>query len=531
MYVLGISCFYHDSAAALVHDGLVVAAAEEERFSRIKHDSGFPSRAVEFCLRRAGITAQDLDHVVFYEKPLVKFERILLTSLQTYPRSWRTFGESMITWLDEKLWVKSIIAKQLDLPLDKVLFTEHHMAHAASSFFCSPFDEAAVLTVDGVGEWTTTALGTATSRWAADSGRGNGSAGDGSAEDGSGGDAGAGDRAGAAENRISLDEQIHFPHSLGLLYSAFTAFLGFEVNEGEYKVMGMAPYGEPRYQDRIYKLLHVEADGSFALDMSYFSFHHSPERTYSRKFVELFGPPRDPRMEFKTERTHPGASSNGSRAAAERNQYYADVAASIQRVTEDVLLRIATHLHRKTGLTKLCLAGGVALNSVANGRILRETPFEEIFIHPAAGDSGGAVGAALYVYHVVLGHPRRFVMENAYLGDEHTEADVRSFLDAQGVRYEAYDDEDRLVDRLVDDLTSGRVIAMSQGRFEWGPRALGNRSIIADPRTEAMRTSSTPRSSSASPSGRSRRSSRSRTRRGSSTGWWRRSGSIPRATC
>jgi carbamoyltransferase len=456
MHVLGISCFYHDAAAALVRDGVVVAAAEEERFSRRKHDPRFPRRAVDFCLEHAGIAAGDLDYVVFYEKPLVKFERILTTALRSFPRSYRSFGESMVTWLDEKLWIKAVIQKELGTLAERILFTDHHTAHAASAFFCSPFASAAVLTVDGVGEWTTTAAGTATAAW------------------GEGG-----------RSAIDLARETRFPHSLGLLYSAFTAWLGFEVNEGEYKVMGMAPYGEPRYQDRVRRVVRVAEDGSFRLEMDYFAFHHSTEHTYSRRFVDLFGPPRDPRAEFFTRLTHPG------RAAApgelERNQYYADVAASIQRVVEDTLVAMAAHLRRSTGETRLCMAGGVALNSVANGRILRESGFEELYVQPAAGDAGGAVGAALYAYHVVLGMPRAYVMEHAYLGKEYGEDDARAFLDARGVRYEVYDDEARMLDRLTDDLLDGRAIGWSQGRFEWGPRALGNRSILADPRREEMK--------------------------------------------
>ncbi len=456
MHILGISCFYHDAAAALVRDGVVVAAAEEERFSRRKHDPRFPRRAVDFCLEHAGIAAGDLDYVVFYEKPLVKFERILTTALRSFPRSWKGFGESMITWLDEKLWIKAVIQKELGIAAERVLFTDHHTAHAASAFFCSPFASAAVLTVDGVGEWTTSAAGTATGAW----------------EEG-------------GRNSIDLARETRFPHSLGLLYSAFTAWLGFEVNEGEYKVMGMAPYGEPKYQDRVRRVVRVAEDGSFRLEMDFFSFHHSPEHSYSPRFVELFGPARDPGAEFVTRLTHPGRAADAREL--ERNQYYADVAASIQRVVEDTLVAMAAHLRRSTGETRLCMAGGVALNSVANGRILRESGFEELYVQPAAGDAGGAVGAALYAYHVVLGMPRVYVMEDAYLGREYGEDEARAFLDARGVRYEVYDDEARMLDRLVDDLLDGRAIGWSQGRFEWGPRALGNRSILADPRREEMK--------------------------------------------
>jgi carbamoyltransferase len=456
MRVLGISCHYHDAAAALLVDGVLVAAAEEERFSRVKHDSGFPHRAIEFCLRRAGITAADLDYAVFYEKPLVKFERILLTALRTYPRSWRSFGEFALGWLEEKLWVRASVQEALGMDPSRILFTEHHLAHAASAFFCSPFERAAILTVDGVGEWTTTALGTGTACW-----------------DGSG------------RSWITLEQEARFPHSLGLLYSAFTAFLGFEVNEGEYKVMGMAAYGQPRYEDRVRKVVRIEEDGSFALDLRYFAFPYSADRTFSRAFERLFGPPRPPGAPFFTSATHPGQRLDA--AAAERNQHYADVAASIQRVTEDALLNAARHLHRRTGLDRLCLAGGVALNAVANGRILRETPFREVYVQPAAGDAGGAVGAALYAYHVLLGRPRRYVMEHAYLGEEHTDAEAVDVFRTAGLAPEVVDDEGALADRVAEALVGQQVVGWAQGRFEWGPRALGNRSILADPRTAAMK--------------------------------------------
>jgi carbamoyltransferase len=456
MNILGVSCFYHDAAAALLKDGILVAAAEEERFSRVKHDYGFPTHAINFCLRQGGINGSDLDYVVFYEKPLVKFERILLTLLGTFPRSWRTFGEAMITWFDQKLWIKNHLMRELDIPAEKILFTDHHMAHAASSFFCSPFEEAAILTVDGVGEWTTSTMGVGKANW-----------------DGKG------------KNDIKLSHEMRFPHSLGLLYSAFTAFLGFEVNEGEYKVMGMAPYGQPKYQEKVYKLVRVQKDGSFQLDMDYFSYHYSDSRTFNGQFVKLFGEPRDPKSEFITELTH--ANVSGQETAVKSNQYYADVAASIQRVTEDTLLNMVNHLYKETGLKKLCMAGGVALNSVANGRILRETPFEDLFIHPAPGDSGGAVGAALYVWHVLLGKPRQFTLENAYLGQEYNDREIKTFLDSKGIRYEMYDDDETLFDRLVADIMGGKVVGWFQGRFEWGPRALGNRSILADPRRADMK--------------------------------------------
>ena len=455
MDILGISCYFHDAAAALLRDGRLVAAAEEERFTRKKHDYAFPQRAIDFCLRMGGIRGADLDYVVFFEKPFVKFERLLLSSLQTFPRSHRVFREAMITWLGDKLWIKHLIGKRLGIAPGRILFSEHHLSHAASAYFCSPFDAAAVLTVDGVGEWTTASLGL---------GRGS---------------------------ELRLLKEIRFPHSLGLLYSAFTAFLGFEVNEGEYKVMGMAPFGSPRYVDKVWKLVRLQPDGSFELDMDYFSFHRSTDTTYTRRFEALFGPPRDPRTNFFTVASgHPtyfGERPRNFDEPARLNQHYADIAASIQLVTEEILLAMARAAHRETGLRRLCLAGGVALNSVANGRILRETPFEEIYIHPAAGDGGGALGAALYAHHAVLGRPRGFVMEHAAWGEEHGVAAVEEFLARHGLSHERFDNEDKLTERVADRLARGQVVGWCQGRFEWGPRALGQRSILADPRRAEMK--------------------------------------------
>jgi carbamoyltransferase len=455
MNVLGVSCYFHDAAAALLCDGVLVAAAEEERFSRKKHDFEFPQQAIDFCLRTAGLTAADLDHVVFFEKPFVKFERLLLTSLSTFPRSARVFREAMVSWLGDKLWIKHLLQQRLGVKPERILFSEHHLSHAASAFYCSPFDEAAVLTIDGVGEWTTASLGV-----------------------GRGAD-------------LRLLKEIRFPHSLGLLYSAFTAFLGFEVNEGEYKVMGMAPFGTPRYVDKVWKLIRVADDGSFELDMTYFSFHHSADQTFNAEFVKLFGPPRDSRMNFFTPTsgypTYFGERPASFGEQARLNQHYADIAASIQRVTEEVMLTLARAAHRETGLSRLCLAGGCALNSVANGRILRETAFEELYVHPAAGDGGAAVGAALYGYHALLGKPRVFVMEHAAWGEAHGPEATERFLRERGVPFERFDAEDRLLARVVDRLQAGHVVGWSQGRFEWGPRALGQRSILADPRRADMK--------------------------------------------
>ncbi len=454
MHILGISCYYHDAAACILKDGELIAAAAEERFSRKKHDSGFPHHAIDFCLEAAGITADELDYAVFYEKPLLKFERILLSTLGTYPLSAGFFRESMIAWFNEKLWIKTQLLDKLRIPPSKLLFTEHHVSHAASAFFCSPFDEAAVLTIDGVGEWTTATVGHARGTWSTE-----------------------------GQNSIELFGEIRFPHSLGLLYSAFTAYLGFEVNEGEYKVMGMAPFGEPRYIDKVYRTVEIGPDGSFRLNMDYFTFQHSHRRTYGRKFVELFGPERQREAEFFTPKTHPDRDG----AAARENQRFADIAASIQAVTEEIMIKMARYAHQRTGSKRLVMAGGVALNSVANGLILDQTPFEELYIQPEAGDAGGALGAALYAYHVILGQPRKMVMEHTYYGKGYSPGEIRAFLDREGIPYQYIEDEDVLLDRTVETILQGGVVGWHQGRFEWGPRALGNRSILADPRRPEMK--------------------------------------------
>ncbi len=471
MNILGISCYYHDAAAALLQNGDLIAAAEEERFSRRKHDSGFPDLAIDFCLKQAGITREQIDYVVFYEKPLLKFERLLKTSLATYPLSQKVFRESMVNSFNEKLWVKDRLMDKLGVPEQKILFVEHHLSHAASAFFCSPYEEAAILTVDGVGEWTTASLGVGKAQWGKDAiaspHRSNGE---------------------FTQSEIELFGEIRFPHSLGLLYSAFTAFLGFEVNEGEYKVMGMAPYGRPTRVDDVYKLLQVGEDGGFQLNMDYFTFHRSTSQTFSSKFVGLFGPPRRSEYEFYTETTNPKRDvANWDNGTAAMNQQYADIAASIQRVTEEILLKMANHAYKRTGLKKLCFAGGVALNSVANGRVLRETPFEDIYIQPAAGDSGGAIGAALYAYHVILGKPRKFVMEHAYWGQSYNPDEIQKAIEETGRKLERIDDPEKRAERMVEDMKSGKVIGLLQGRFELGPRALGNRSILADPRHAEMK--------------------------------------------
>ena len=455
MDILGISCYYHDAAAVLLRDGQLIAAAEEERFSRIKHDYEFPKHAIEYCLEEGGIKGQDLDYVVYFEKPFRKLDRILLTSLQTYPKSWKVFRESMLTWMLDKLWVGSTIESEIGVSQDKVLFSDHHLSHAASAYLCSPYDEAAILTVDGVGEWVTATYGV---------GKGN---------------------------DIRLLKQMDFPHSIGLLYSAFTAFLGFQVNEGEYKVMGMAPYGQPRYVDKVWKVVNQNSDGSFSLDMDYFCFHHSTEKTFNGKFVDLFGPPREPEVHFFTDGTgfpkYFGEKPSNYAELARENQHYADIAASIQKVTEELLVCMAKNLHKMTGMSKLCIAGGVGLNSVANTRILNETGFDGLFVQPAAGDGGGALGAALWAYNSLLGKPRNFRMDHAYWGRHYSPGEIKDFLDTSHIPYKVYENEDQLLDRVVDRLTNEKVIGWYQGRFEWGPRALGNRSILADPRSHQMK--------------------------------------------
>jgi carbamoyltransferase len=453
MNILGISCYFHDSAAALVNEQGLVAASSEERFTRIKHDRDFPSRAIEFCLTQASISCSDLDYIVFYEKPFRRLERMLISSLQTFPRSLVSFREASISWLNEKLWVKQYISEKVCIAPSRILFCEHHLSHATSAFLCSPFDESAILTIDGVGEWATATIGI---------GRGT---------------------------SVQLLHEMRFPHSIGLLYSAFTAFLGFEVNEGEYKVMGMAAFGTPRYTDKVWKLIRRTTAG-FVLDMSYFSYHYSACQSYRRKFVKLFGPPRAPGLHFFI----PGGDfpsyfgekpSDYSNQAAQ-NQYYADIAASVQKVTEELVLDMALEASLRTGLDRLCFAGGVALNSVANSRIAHETPFQEIYIQPAAGDAGGALGAALWAKHTILGCPRDFVLEHAYWGEETSEFDTETWLRREQIPYERLSD-DEMLSVTANALAAGKVVGWVQGRSEWGPRALGNRSILADPRRAEMK--------------------------------------------
>jgi carbamoyltransferase len=437
-FVLGISAYYHDSAACLLADGEILAAAQEERFTRKKHDAGFPSHAVAFCLGQAGIRAADLDFVAFYDKPILKFHRILETYLAHAPAGIRSFKNALPIWMGSKLHMRRELTKSLgSRPKNRYVFPEHHESHAASAFFPSPFEDAAIVTMDGVGEWATTSVGV---------GEGN---------------------------RIRLTHEIRFPHSLGLLYSAFTYYCGFKVNSGEYKLMGLAPYGEPIYERLIREhLIDIRDDGSYRLDLSYFDYCAGLRMT-GAKFHALFGgEPRSP--ESKVEQRH------------------MDLAASIQRVTEDVMLKTARHAHRLTGKKNLCLAGGVALNCVGNGVILREGPFERIWIQPAAGDAGGAMGAAQFLWHQLLDKPRRVrtgdSQRGSLLGPKYDPKEVRDFLRAQKVIYEELTTEDELADRVAELIEQENVIGWFQGPMEFGPRALGSRSIIGDARSPKMQS-------------------------------------------
>jgi len=456
MYILGISCFYHDSAAALIKDGVLLSAAEEERFTREKHDFGFPHKAIEFCLNNAGISCNDIDYIVFHEKPFKKFERILKTVIKTYPRSSGVFARAMKNWFSEKLWIKTIIRQELDIDLEKILFCEHHLSHAASSYLLSGYEESAILTIDGVGEWATATLG-----------RGY-------------------------KNEIEIFKQIDFPNSIGLLYSAFTAFLGFKVNEGEYKVMGMAPYGTARFKDKILdNMVTIHADGSFDLNMKYFSYPYSTHKSYSKKFEKIFGDPKPVDEDFFTSDFEYPAyfdkKPDNYDELCRSNQYYADIAASIQSVVEDIILKQADYLYTLTNSKKLCIAGGVALNSVANGRLLRESKFDEFFIQPAPGDSGAAIGAAFYIYNTVLNKKRIFTLEHSYWGEEFSNDEILSFLRQNNIDFEYIENTGLLLDKTADMIKNEKVIGWFQGRFEWGPRALGNRSILADARSEKMK--------------------------------------------
>jgi len=441
MRIVGISAFYHDSAVALVADGEIVAAAQEERFTRKKHDAGFPRHALEYCLAEAGISLDQVDLVAFYDKPFLKFERLLETYLAFAPRGFESFKMAIPIWLREKLFLKDLLHNQLkqhrpDFDWDKgLVFSEHHLSHAASAFFPSPYSSAAVLTLDGVGEWATSSLAL------------------------------------GRDNRLEVIKEIHFPHSLGLLYSAFTYYIGFRVNSGEYKLMGLAPYGEPRYAGVILdKLVDLKADGSFRLDLDYFNYCVGLTMTNSR-FDALFGqPPRTPEQLL--------------------TPFHMDIAASVQQVTEEILLRMTRAVARETGERNLCLAGGVALNCVANGKVLRDAKFENIWIQPGAGDAGGAIGAALGAYHLYCGQPRRTHpgldgMRGSYLGPQFAQPEIERQLKAAGAKFDVVDDA-AVIAQAVDALAAQKALGWFQGRMEFGPRSLGARSILGDPRSPGM---------------------------------------------
>ena len=425
-YILGLSCFYHDAAACLLEDGKLIAAASEERFTRKKQDESFPNNAVNFCLDFAGVNIEDIDYVCFYEKPIVKFDRLIQTYIKTWPRGLKSFLKSMPIWLGEKLWIQSVIKDKLKYKND-VLFIPHHLSHAASSYFTSFFDSATIVTIDGVGEWATTTIGY------------------------------------GKDNKLFIDKEVHFPHSLGLFYSAFTYYLGFRVNSAEYKVMGLAPYGEPKYVDKIKELIKIFPDGSFELDMRYFAYEHDL-KMINKRFAKHFGNPV-------------------RKEEDELEQFHKDMAASLQKVLEEVVLKIVDNAYQLHPNDNLCLAGGVALNCVANGRIIRESKFKNLFIHPAAGDAGGAVGCAYYLYNHALDNKDRFRLEDVYLGPHYPPSEIKSFLDNHQVPYKEYEDE-ALYKLIAEKINENNVIGLFQGRMEFGPRALGNRSIIADPRKE-----------------------------------------------
>jgi carbamoyltransferase len=440
MKILGISAHYHDAAAALIVDGMPVAAVQEERLSRRKNDAAFPMTAIEWCLEQGGLEPDDLDAVVFYERPMLKFDRILTCALRAFPYSWRSFPHAMKNTLGEKLWVRGIISSQLGVPRRKVLFAEHHRSHAAAAFLTAPTRAAAILTADGVGEWATMTVG-----------RG---------------------ARGPERTEISLLREIRFPHSLGMLYSTFTAYLGFPVNEGEYKVMGLASYGRPTMADAVRKVVHRTSDGAFRLDMDYFDFHTSARQSFSTRFVDMFGPPRDPFEPIDLE------SPGGRR--------FADCAASVQLVLEDILVDAAQALHRETGLPDLCLGGGVALNGVANHRILQESGFERVFVPPAPGDAGCALGAALYADRIHFANPDREFPDHPFWGPAVDGDDLARLAREDRLPVEDHDDFE-LIERVALDLAVGRIVGWMDGALELGPRALGHRSILAAPHAVEMR--------------------------------------------
>ncbi len=433
MLVLGISCFFHDSSATLLKDGKIIAAAEEERFTRKKHDTAFPYNSISFCLKQAKILPKDVTTIAFYEKPLIKFERVLASHIHSFPKSLWTFYLAMPSWIKEKLRVNSILSK-LNLN-SETFFIPHHLCHAASSFLVSPFKSAAIVTLDGVGEWTTTAYGT------------------------------------GFGNSIRLTHELRFPHSLGLLYSTVTAFLGFSVNNSEYKVMGLSAFGNQDKTSNVYyqkmrKLIDLKNDGSFALDMNYFVYHYK-DKMPSQKFISEFGEIRRPEEPIKSS--------------------HKDIAATVQLVTEDVYFTLLNYVARKTGLQNVCLAGGVALNSVANGKILSKTPFRNVFIQPAAGDGGTSLGAAFYAYNSILNNKRVFIQKNSYLGPEYTDNEIENFLKQNSINYRKINSRDKFLNTVARLIWQNKIVGWFQGRMEWGPRALGARSILANPLNPKMK--------------------------------------------
>lgn len=429
MYILGISCYYHDSAATLLKDGKIVAAAEEERFTRNKHDLSFPENSIEFCLKSQNISVNDLDYIGFYEKPLLKFERILHQHLECFPKSYRIFLANMPSWFNEKLRVVKTIRKKLGYKRD-ILFIPHHLAHAASAFLVSPFKEAAILTVDGVGEWTTTSYGI------------------------------------GKDNDIRLFKQISFPHSVGLLYSTITAYLGFSVNNSEYKVMGLAPYGDMnrktnKYYSKLLKVVDLKEDGSYRMDMSYFKYHYS-NRMPSNKLCSLLDGPI-------------------SKRGAEMTSRHKDIAAALQLITEDIMVKILKHIYKETKSEDIVIAGGVALNSVFNGKILRSTPFKRIWIQPNPSDGGTSLGVSSYIYNTILGKKRNYVMRDAYLGPAYSDKEIKKFLDKKNVKYSVFKNDEELIKKTAKFIYDNNVVGWFQKGMEWGPRALGARSILANP--------------------------------------------------
>lgn len=429
MKILGISCNYHDSAAALVVDGIPTKMIQEERLSRIKHDPSFPEKSIEFVLENN----KSVDYVTFYESPLLKFERFIFSTLSFYPYTRKQFKEGMLSFLKDKLWIRSKIHSIVDVDPENILFIPHHLSHAASSYLCSPFDESIILSLDGVGEWATTTVGVANE-----------------------------------DKGILISREIKFPHSLGLLYSTFTGYLGFKVNDGEYKLMGLAPYGNPIYVNRIKEnLIDIKKDGSYRLNLNYFSFHKSTNVPFNNKFIDLFGAPRDPKSNHLFEQRH------------------ADIAASIQKLTEEIIIKMVNDIYIPTQCKNLCISGGVGLNGVANYKILKETPIENIFIQPASGDAGAALGCALYTYYNLLGNKRKYVMNHVYYGSEYSNDEIKKYLNENYIEYE-YMSNKSLIQHASQEIYDGKILGWFQGKSEWGPRALGNRSIIADARRKEM---------------------------------------------